>query len=40
MFFSSVEEINRLRKERNRLLRKGMPTIYLEVTTETLSKLT
>ena len=31
MFLSSVKEINRLRKEVNRLLSKGMPNIYLKV---------
>ena len=39
MFFNSTKEINRLRKEINRLLRKGMSNIYLKVTTETFSKL-
>ena len=34
MFFNSVKEINRLRKEINRLLSKGMSNIYLKVTTE------
>ena len=34
MFFSSVKEIIRLRKELNRLLRKGMPSIYLKVIIE------
>ena len=34
MFFNSVKEINRLRKEMNRLLSKGMSNIYLKVTTE------
>ena len=32
MFFFSVEEINRLRKEINMLLRKGMSNVYLKVT--------
>ena len=32
MFFNSVEEINRSRKEINRLLSKGMSNIYLKVT--------
>ena len=32
MFFNSVIEINRLRKEINRLLSKGMSNIYLKVT--------
>ena len=32
MFFNSVKEINRLRKEMNRLLSKGMSNIYLKVT--------
>ena len=31
MFFSSVEEMIRLRKELNRLLSKGMSNIYLKV---------
>ena len=31
MFFNSVIEINRLRKEINRLLSKGMSNIYLKV---------
>ena len=34
MFFNSIKEINRLRKEINRLLRKGISNIYLKVTTE------
>ena len=34
MFSNSIEEINMLRKEINRLLIKGMPNIYLEVTIE------
>ena len=34
MFFHAVKEINRLRKEINRLLRKGMLNIYLKVTIE------
>ena len=34
MFFSSVKEINNLRKEINRLFRKGMSNIYLKVTVE------
>ena len=34
MFFNSVKEINRLRKEINRLLRKGMWNIYLKATIE------
>ena len=32
MFFNSIKEINRLRKERNRLLSKVMSNIYLKVT--------
>ena len=32
MFFFSVEEINRLMKEINMLLRKGMSNVYLKVT--------
>ena len=39
MFFYSVKEISRLRKEINRLLSKGMSDIYLKVTVETFSKL-
>ena len=34
MFFCSIKEINRLRKEINRLLSKGMSSIYLKVTIE------
>ena len=34
MFFNSIKEINRLRKEINRLLIKGMSNIYLKVTIE------
>ena len=34
MFFNSVKEINRLKKERNRLLSKGMSNIYLKITIE------
>ena len=34
MFFNSIKEINRLRKERNKLLSKGMLNIYLKATTE------
>ena len=32
MFFNSIKEINRSRKEINRLLSKGMSIIYLKVT--------
>ena len=32
MFFNSNKEVNRLRKEINRLLSKGMSNIYLKVT--------
>ena len=39
MFFNSVKEINRLRKEINMLLSKGMSNIYFKVTIETLSRL-
>ena len=43
MFFLDVlnliKETNRLRKEINRLLSKGMSNIYLKVTIETFSKL-
>ena len=38
MFFNLIKKINRLRKEINRLLSKGMPNIYLKVTIETFSK--
>ena len=31
MFFNSIKEINRLKKERNRLLSKKMSNIYLKV---------
>ena len=34
MAFNSVKEINRLRKEINRLLIQGMSNIYLKVTIE------
>ena len=34
MFFNSIKEMNRLRKEINRLLRKGMFNIYLKITIE------
>ena len=34
MFFNSVKESNRLRKETSRLLSKGMSNIYLRVTIE------
>ena len=34
MVFSSVKEINSLRKQINRLLSKGMPNIYPKVTIE------
>ena len=34
-----MKEINRLRKEINRLLSKGKPNIYLKVTIETFSEL-
>ena len=34
MFFNSVKEINRLRKEINRLLGKEMSNIYLKVIIE------
>ena len=39
MFFNSIKEINRLRKEISRLLSKGMSNIYLKVTIGTFSKL-
>ena len=34
MVFNSIKEIDRLRKEINRLLSKGMSNIYIEVTIE------
>ena len=34
MFFNSIKEINRLRKEINRLLSKGISNIYLKVSME------
>ena len=34
MFYNSIKEINRLKKETNRLLSKGMSNIYLKVTIE------
>ena len=34
MFFNSVKEIIRLRKEVNRLLNKGISDIYLKITIE------
>ena len=37
--FNPIKEINRLRKEINRLLSKGISNIYLKVTIETFSKL-
>ena len=37
--FNSIEEINRLRKEINRLLSKGMSNIDLKVTFQRFSKL-
>ena len=39
MFSNSIKEINKLRKEINRLLSKGMSIIYLIVTIEMFSKL-
>ena len=39
MFFNSIKEINRLRKEINRLLSKGISNMYLKVTIEVFSKL-
>ena len=35
MLFNSIKEINRLRKEINRLLSKGMSNIYLKVNIHT-----
>ena len=37
--FNSIKEINKLKKEINRLLSKGMSNIYIKVTIETFSKL-
>ena len=37
--FNQINEINRLRKEINRLLSKGVSNTYLKVTIETFSKL-
>ena len=37
MLFTSIKEINRLRKELNGLLSKEMSNIYLKITTETFS---
>ena len=34
MFFNLIKEINRLRKEMNKLSSNGMPNAYLKVTTE------
>ena len=34
MFFNSVKEINRLKKEINRLLSKGISNVYLKLTIE------
>ena len=34
MFFNSIKEIIRLRKEINRLLSEGMSNVYLKVTFE------
>ena len=34
MFFNSITEINRFRKERNMLLSNGMPNIYLKAAIE------
>ena len=39
MYINPIKEINRLRKEINRLLSKGMSNVYLKVTIETFSKL-
>ena len=39
MFFNSIKELNRLRKEISRLLSKGMSNVYLKVTIETFSQL-
>ena len=40
MFFNSIKQINRLRKEiKTSLLSEGMSNIYLKFTIETFSKL-
>ena len=39
MFFNLIKEINKLRKEINRLLSKRMSNIYLKATTKAFSKL-
>ena len=39
MFFNLVKEINRLRQEIERLLRKGMSNIFLKIAIERFSKL-
>ena len=39
VFFNLVKEINRLRQEIERLLRKGMSNIYLKIAIERFSKL-
>ena len=39
MFFNSTKDINRLRKEINRLVSKGMSNIYWKVTIEWTLKL-
>ena len=39
MFFNSIKEISRLKKEINRLLSKGMSNIYLKVAIVTFLKL-
>ena len=38
MFFNSTKELNRLRREINKLLRKRMSNIYLKVTIEKNSR--
>ena len=38
MFFTWIKETNKLRKEINTLLSKGMSNIYLKVTIEAFSK--
>ena len=38
IFFNSIKDTNRLRKEINRLLSKGMPNIYLKVIIQAFSK--
>ena len=39
MFLNSIKKMNRLRKEINSLLSKGMSNVYLKVTNEMFAKL-